>query len=151
MAVLPSIVGGAKSVTVSSLDGLKGMTVAVTRGTTQDTKLTGLAAAHGFTVQRYDDDATLVTAGATGQAQLIATSVALIDTVAQKSPASGFAPKFVLDNFDIAVGVKKGEPRLVAKLNEWILANLQNGKLNEAFKKYYKVDLPASMRPPEVH
>ena len=149
--VLQSVVGGAKSIAVSSLDGLKGMTIAVTRGTTQDTKLTGLAAAHGFTVQRYDDDATLVTAGATGQAQLIATSVALIDTVAQKNPASGFAPKFVLDNFDIAVGVKKGEPRLVAKLNEWVLANLQNGKLNEAFKKYYKVDLPASMRPPEVH
>jgi polar amino acid transport system substrate-binding protein len=147
---LQSVVGGAKDVSVSTIEGLKGMTVAVTRGTTQDTKLSGLAAANGFTVQRYDDDATLVTAGATGQARLIGTSVALIDAVAQKNPASGFTPKLVLDNFDIAVGVKKGEPRLVAKLNEWILANLQNGKLNDAYKKYYKADLPASLRPPEV-
>ncbi len=149
--VLQSVVGGTKDETVSTVAGLKGMTVAVTRGTTQDTKLTGLASANGFTVQRYDDDATLVTAGATGQARLIATSVALIDAVAQKNPATGFAPKFVIDNFDIAVGVKKGEPRLVAKLNAWILANLQNGKLNAIYKKYYKADLPASLRPPEVH
>lgn len=149
--VLQSVVGGTKGVAATSLEGLKGMTVAVTRGTTQDTRLTALAAANGFTVQRYDDDATLVTAGATGQAQLIATSVALIDTVAQKNPGLGFAPKFVLDNFDIAIGIKKGEPRLLAKLDEFVLANLQNGKLNDAFKKYYHVDLPASMRPPAVH
>lgn len=148
---LQSVLGGGPDVKVDSLAGLKGMTVAVTRGTTQDTKLTGLAAANGFTVQRYDDDATLVTAGATGQSPLIATSVALIDAVKQKNPASGFTPKFVLDNFDIAIGVKKGEPELLAKLNEWVLANLANGKLNEIYKKYYHVDLPASMRPPEVH
>jgi polar amino acid transport system substrate-binding protein len=148
---LQSVVGGSPDVKVDSVAGLKGMTVAVTRGTTQDTRLTALAAANGFTVQRYDDDATLVTAGATGQANLIATSVALVDAVAQKNPTSGFAPKFVLDNFDIAVGIKKGEPALLAKLNGWILANLQNGKLNDIYKKYYKVDLPASMRPPEVH
>jgi polar amino acid transport system substrate-binding protein len=149
--VLQSVVGGGPAVHVDSVAQLKGMTVAVTRGTTQDSKLTGLAAANGFTVQRYDDDATLVTAGATGQAQLIATSVALVDAVKQKNPASDFAPKFVLDNFDIAVGLKKGEPRLMAKLNEWVLANLQNGKLSDIYKKYYKVDLPASMRPPELH
>ena len=149
--VLQSVVGGSPSVHVDSVAGLKGMTVAVTRGTTQDSKLTSLAAANGFTVQRYDDDATLVTAGATGQSQLIATSVALVDAVKQKNPASEFAPKFVLDNFDIAVGMKKGEPRLMAKVNEWVLANLQNGKLNTIYKTYYKVDLPSSMRPPEVH
>jgi polar amino acid transport system substrate-binding protein len=149
--ILQSVVGGSPSVHVENIAGLRGMTIAVTRGTTQDTKLTALAAANGFTVQRYDDDATLVTAGATGQSPLIATSVALVDAVKQKNPASGFAPKFVLDNFDIAIGLKKGEPRLKAKLDEWVLANLQNGKLNDIYKKYYRVDLPASMRPPEVH
>lgn len=150
-AVLQSVVGGGSGIHVDSIAGLKGMTVAVTRGTTQDTKLTALAAANGFTVQRYDDDATLVTAGATGQAQLVATSVALVEAVEQKNPATNFAPKFVLDNFDLAIGLKKGEPRLLAKLNEWVLANLKNGKLNEIYKNYYKADLPASMRPPEVH
>jgi polar amino acid transport system substrate-binding protein len=149
--VLQSVVGGSPTVHVDNIAGLKGMSIAVTRGTTQDTKLTGLAGANGFTVQRYDDDATLVTAGATGQTKLISTSVALVDAVKQKNPATEFAPKFVIDNFDIAIGLKKGEPRLLAKLNEWVLANLQNGKLNTIYKTYYKVDLPAAMRPPEVH
>lgn len=148
--VLQSVVGGGPAIKVANLAGLRGMTVAVTRGTTQDTELTALAAANGFTVQRYDDDATLVTAGATGQSPLIATSVALVDAVKQKNPASAFAPKFVLDNFDIAIGLKKGEPRLLAKLNDWVLANLRNGKLNDIYKKFYKTDLPAAMRPPLV-
>ncbi len=142
---LESVVGGRKDVAVASLDDLKGKTVAVTRGTTQDTKLTGLAEAHGFHVVRYDDDATLVTAGVTGQASLLATSVALISQVAQKNPATGFAPKFVLDEFDISIGMRKGEPRLVAKLNEWVAANLKNGKLSAIYRKYYGVPLPASM------
>ena len=150
-AVLQSVVGGAPDIHADSIAGLKGMTVAVTRGTTQDTRLTHLAAANGFTVQRYDDDATLVTAGATGQSPLIATSVALVDAVDQKNPAAHFAPKFVLDNFDLAIGLKKGEPRLLAKLNQWVLANLQTGELNAIYKKYYKVDLPASMLPAGVH
>ena len=48
-------------------------------------------------------------------------AIRLVNAVAQKTPAAGFAPKFVLDNFDIAIGIKKGEPRLLAKLNDWIL------------------------------
>lgn len=149
--ILQSVVGGGKDVKVAGLGDLRGMGVAVTRGTTQDTRMTGLASANGFTVARYDDDATLVTAAATGQANLIATSVALVKAVSDKNPETGFAPKFVLDNFDIAIGVRKGEPRLVAKLNDWILANLQNGKLNDIYAKYYETPLPASMRPPLVH
>ncbi len=150
-AVLQSVVGGAPNIHAENIAGLKGMTVAVTRGTTQDTRLTQLAAANGFTVQRYDDDATLVTAGATGQSPLIATSVALVNAVDQKNPEAHFAPKFVLDNFDLAIGLKKSEPQLLAKLNQWVLANLKNGKLDAIYKKYYKTDLPASMLSPAVH
>lgn len=149
--ILQSVIGGPQNVTVSSIDGLKGMTVAVTRGTTQDAELTAIAPKEGFTVVRYDDDATLVTAGATGQARLIATSVALVNAVEQKNPESEFTPKFVLDNFNIAIGLKKGEPRLRDKLNAWVLVNLKNGKLNEIYKKYYGTALPASMRSPDVH
>jgi polar amino acid transport system substrate-binding protein len=148
--ILQSVVGGTRDSQVSSIEGLKGKPVAVTRGTTQDTKLTALAGPNGFSVVRYDDDATLVTAGATGQATLVATSVALVNAMAQKNPSTGFTPKFVLDNFDIAVGVKKGEPRLLAKVNDWILANLKNGKLNTIYKKYYGVDLPSSLQPDAV-
>jgi polar amino acid transport system substrate-binding protein len=86
-----------------------------------------------------------VTAGATGQADVVATSVALVNQISAKTPQKPWEPKFVIRNFDLAVGVRQGEPRLLAKLNEWVSANLKNGKLNTIYKKYYKVDLPASM------
>jgi polar amino acid transport system substrate-binding protein len=97
-------------------------------------------------MQRYEDDATLVTAAVTGQADIVATSASLVNQMGQKNPSRGFEPKFVITNFDLAIGVKQGEPRLLAKVNEWVAANLKNGKLNAIFKKYYGTDLPAEMR-----
>ena len=149
--VLQSVVGGTAAQPVTDVAGLRGKSVGVTRGTTQDNRLSPLAGPNGFVVHRYEDDATMVTAAATGQESLVATSVALVDAIKLKVPASGFAPKFVLDNFDIAIGIRKNEPRLQAKLDEWVLANLQNGKLNAIYRKFYGTDLPSNLRPPEVH
>ena len=98
-----------------------------------------------FRVVRYDDDATMVTAGATGQADIVATSVALVNQISSKNPQRPWEPKFVIRNFDLAVGIKQGEPRLLAKLNEWVGVNLKNGKLSDIYKKYYGVALPAAM------
>jgi polar amino acid transport system substrate-binding protein len=144
-AVLQSVVGAPKSAAIKDWADLKGKNVTVTRGTTQDTELSGMANDKGFKVVRYDDDATMVTAGATGQADIVATSVALVNQISAKSPAKPWEPKFVIRNFDLAIGIKQGEPRLLAKLNEWVAANLKNGKLSAIYKKYYGVDLPAAM------
>lgn len=144
-AVLQSVVGAHKDAAVHGWPDLKGRNVTVTRGTTQDTELSAMAADKGFKVVRYDDDATMVTAGATGQADVVATSVALVNQISAKSAQRPWEPKFVIRNFDLAIGVKQGEPRLLARLNEWVAANLKNGKLNTIYKKYYGVDLPAAM------
>jgi polar amino acid transport system substrate-binding protein len=145
-AVLQSIVAGYADPDVKSVETMKGKTVAVTRGTTQDTELTPLAAKNGFTVARYDDDATLVTAAVSGQAKMIATSQSLVAEIDKKIGKNNFKPLFVLRNFDLAIGVKKGEKRLLAKVNEWVDANIQNGKLNAIYKKYYGTELPENMR-----
>jgi len=144
-AVLQSVVGAPNGAAIKDWADLKGKNITVTRGTTQDTELSGMANDKGFKVVRYDDDATMVTAGATGQADVVATSVALVNQITAKNPAKPWEPKFVIRNFDLAVGIKQGEPRLLAKLNEWVAANLKNGKLNTIYKKYYHVDLPAAM------
>ena len=144
-AVLQSVVGAPKNLAVKDWADLKGKSVTVTRGTTQDTELSAMAGDKGFKVVRYDDDATMVTAGATGQAEVVATSVALVNQITAKNPQKPWEPKFVIRNFDLAIGVKQGEPRLLAKLDEWVSANLKNGKLNTIYKKYYKADLPAAM------
>jgi len=145
-AVLESIVAGRKEVPVQSLEDLKGRTVCVTRATTQDVKLTGLASKYGFQLARYDDDATDVTAAVSGQCELIATSLTIVNQISKKAPDHPFEKKVLLDEYDLAIGVKKGEPQLMAKLNEWIAANIKNGKLNAIYKKYHGADLPANMR-----
>jgi polar amino acid transport system substrate-binding protein len=144
-AVLQSVVGAPKTAAVKDWADLKGKNVTVTRGTTQDTELSGMANDKGFKVVRYDDDATMVTAGATGQAEVVATSVALVNAITSKNPQKAWEPKFVIRNFDLAIGIKQGEPRLLAKLNEWVGVNLKNGKLSDIYKKYYGVALPAAM------
>jgi polar amino acid transport system substrate-binding protein len=144
-AVLQSVVGAPKAAVIKDWADLKGKSVTVTRGTTQDTELSGMANDKGFKVVRYDDDATMVTAGATGQADIVATSVALVNQISAKSPQKPWEPKFVIRNFDLAIGIKQGEPRLLAKLNEWVAANLKNGKLSNIYQKYYGVALPAAM------
>lgn len=145
-AVLESVIGGRKDVPVKSIDDLKGRTVCVTRGTTQDLELTKISRDKGFQVARYDDDATDVTAAVSGQCDLIATSLTIVNQITKKTPDRPFEKKVVLHVFDLAIGVKKGETQVLAKLNEWIDANLKNGKLNAIYKKYHGNDLPAQMR-----
>jgi polar amino acid transport system substrate-binding protein len=144
-AVLQSVIGARKDLAIKDWPDLKGKSITVTRGTTQDTTLTGLSKDKDFKVVRYDDDATMVTAAASGQADIVATSASLVNQIRLKNPERGFEPKFVITNFDLAIGVKQGEPKLLERLNEWISANLKNGKLNAIYKKYYNAELPAEM------
>jgi polar amino acid transport system substrate-binding protein len=143
-AALQSVVGCLKTVDVKDWPDLKGKTIAVSRGTTQDTALTNMKDRE-LTVARFDDDATMVTAAVSGQADCMATSATIVNQVGVKNPARVFEPKVPITTFDLAIGIRKGEPRLVEKLNEWVSANLKNGKLNEIYKKYHGSDLPAAM------
>lgn len=135
-----SLVGGVKSVNVKSMADLAGKSVAVNRSTTQDTDLTQNA--KGATVVRYDDDAGVITAVVTGQADLVGTSNALFQTMMQRAPNRQLEQKFVLRVNDLGIGVRKDEPRLLAWVNDWVKANHANGKLNEIFKKYHGAEIP---------
>lgn len=144
-AALESVVGCLKSVEAKDWPDLKGKTIAVSRGTTQDTTLTNMKDRE-LTIARYDDDATMVTAAISGQADCIATSATIINQIGVKNPDRPFEPKVLITTFDLAMGVKKGEPALVEKLNAWIDANIANGKLNEIYKKFHGAELPENMR-----
>ncbi|SHI73857.1 polar amino acid transport system substrate-binding protein [Aureimonas altamirensis DSM 21988] len=144
-AALNSVVGAPKAADISDWEGLRGKAVTVTRGTTQDTALTPLAGERGYTITRYDDDATMVTAAVSGQAAAVATSETLINQIGQRNPELGFEPKFTIQVFDLAMGVRKGETQLKEKLDAWITENLKNGKLNDIYQKYHGSPLPAEM------
>ncbi|MGH6860430.1 MAG: transporter substrate-binding domain-containing protein [Phyllobacterium sp.] len=144
-AALESVVGAPVASEIKGWADTKGKSISVTRGTTQDTELTAMAAEKGFRVMRYDDDATLVTAAVSGQAEMVATSATLVSQIAKRNPTLDFKPKFVIRTFDLAIGVRKGEPELLGKLNEWVEANLKNGKLNEIYSKFHGASLPPQM------
>jgi polar amino acid transport system substrate-binding protein len=144
-AALQSVVACLKTVDVKGWDDLKGKTIAVSRGTTQDTELSNMKD-RNLTLARFDDDATMVTAAVSGQADCVATSATIANQIGVKNPSRTFEPKVLIRTFDLAIGVRKGEPRLVEKLNEWISTNLKNGKLNEIYKKFHGSELPPEMR-----
>ena len=61
-------------------------------------------------------------------------------------PARTFESKIPLASFELAIGLKKGETRLLEKLNAWVAENVKNGKLNAIYKKFHGVELPPDMR-----
>ena len=67
---------------------------------------------------------------------------------AGKAAAGYHQAKLVIKQFPIAMGVKKGEPALLAKLNEWIAVNAKSGKLNALYRKHHGVDVPAELLQP---
>src|SRR6202034_2170900 len=94
---LQSVVAAPKEIMIKGMADLAGKTVAVTRGTTQDTDLTRDAV--GATIMRFDDDNTLMAAAASGQADIVATSQSLINTINKKNANRQFEPKFVQRDF----------------------------------------------------
>src|SRR5258707_921615 len=140
-AVLRTVIAAPKSVNVKSLADLDGKTVGTVRGTTHDTQLTK-EGPKGMKLVRYEDDATEGQAFLSGQVDIFSTAEMLVGQLDKKNPARQVEVKFVLDNFKLAIGVKKDEARLLEEVNRWVSANLRNGRLNELNKKYFASDLP---------
>ncbi len=66
----------------------------------------------------------------------------LVGQLDKKNPARQVEVKFGLDNFKLAIGVKKDEARLLEEVNKWIEAKLKDGTLNAIYKKQFGTDLP---------
>lgn len=139
-AAVISVVGAPAGTEIKDWEDLRGTSISVVRGTTQDSELTAMADEKGITVVRYEDDATLVTAAISGQAAAVATSATVVNQIKQRNLELSFEPKVTIRTLDVAIGVRKGEEALVEKLNEWILANIN--ELNEIYFKYHGSPLP---------
>lgn len=137
---IQTIVFAPKSLKIGAMEDLNGLKVATSRGTGMDTQLT--REAKGANIIRYEDDATLITAAITGQADIIGGTAAHLATVIDKAPQREMERKFVMSNFPAAIGMRKNEPNLMAWTNDWVRANLKNGFINQVHEKYLKVGLP---------
>lgn len=139
----PSVVAGMKSATIKELSDLDGKKVAVVRGTTQDSDLTQKA--KGAQLVRYEDDATMALAFASGQVDIIATARSLLPAISKKNPARTLEPKITMQTNYLAIGMRKGEPKLLAWVNDWVRTNLQNGKLVAIYKQHHGIDIDPAL------
>ena len=134
-AQIQAVVAAPKPVVVKGFADLAGKRVATARGTTNDRLAT--EGAKGAQIVRFDDDSTLVTAVASGQVEVFATSPAIVKTVVAKAPALGVEIKFVMQSFPLGIGMRKGETKLQAWINQWVAKNTENGKLAEIYKRFH--------------
>lgn len=142
-AVIQAVMAAPKSLNIKSYADLAGKRVATTRGTASDKVATENST--GAEIVRYDDDATSMVAMVSGQADIFATTPALIKAINQKNPERQIEAKFVLKNFNLGIGMPKNEPKLREWIDGWVKANLKNGNLNEIYKKYHGAALPADV------
>lgn len=142
-SVLAQAVAAPQSAPIKDYVDLKDQKVASVRGSQGDAILS--ANTKDAKIMRFDDDATAVTAVLSGQADILANSTAVIQTLKDKAPERHFETKFLMKNYALGVGFRKGNPKFQAFLDEWAQQNFQNGKLNAIYKSHLGVDLPADL------
>ena len=134
-AQILSVVVGPKAEAIKSFDDLAGKRIATTRGTTNDKLAT--EGAKGAQIVRFEDDATLLTAVASGQVDISATAPSMIKALRDSAPQRDIEIKFVMKEFPLGIGMRKGEAKLQKWVNDWIQANTANGKLAAIHKKFH--------------
>jgi polar amino acid transport system substrate-binding protein len=136
---------GPSAMTVEGPDDLAGKTIAVNRGTLEDTSLTDVAAAD-TTVRRFDNYSSVIQAFISGQADLI---VVGNDVGAQVLAAqTDLMPeqKFQLLTSPSQIALNKGEEALKAALNDAVAEMLASGALNAISETWLNTPLdPANL------
>jgi polar amino acid transport system substrate-binding protein len=117
LGMIQAVIAGPKEQTVTDCAALVRRRIGTTRGSTNNEEAT--TRAQGAQMVRYDGDAPLITAIVSGQVGLVATSSLVMDAPNGRNPPAPFETKIVMRTFPYAIGIRKGEARLQAALNEW--------------------------------
>jgi polar amino acid transport system substrate-binding protein len=135
---------GVQGIKVSGPADLAGKVVGVARGTFQDIQLTD-SAPKSATIKRYEDNNAMISAYVSGQVQLVGTGDFVAYALAEKAPDNKPVLKYIINESSCSVGLNKGEPALLAKVNEVLTAAKKNGELNGIVKKWLNVPLSEKM------
>ncbi len=150
--VVPLNVSGPKEDNVKTPADLAGKSIAVASGVTADIELVrSTKDISGVNIVRYADEATTKTAILTGQQRYLASTLSDLGVIKKQNPELDLDLKMTLKTYPMGVGVKKGNAELLEWVNGWIDANVQNGKLNDIFVKWFGQPLPTDMKSIEVN
>jgi polar amino acid transport system substrate-binding protein len=135
---------GLKNLEVAKPADLANKTVGATRGAIEEQEITKLAPSSA-TIKRYEDNNATIAAFLSGQVDLIATGNVVAAAIAEKNPSRAPVSKFVIKDSPCFIGMNKGEPKLMARINEIIGKAKASGELDKISLKWLKAPLPASI------
>jgi polar amino acid transport system substrate-binding protein len=121
---------------VKTVDDLKGKRVGVPRGAMQDLMLTPLAQEKGFTLQRFDDEATELQALIAGQIDIGGTGLLVNDRLNRNNPGKDYQVKIVLRPLHFGIGMRRGETDKLQWLNTFVYTIKNNGELDAISRKW---------------
>ncbi|MRV76650.1 transporter substrate-binding domain-containing protein [Duganella sp. FT92W] len=134
---------GSDKVAVGKGEELAGKTVGVTRGAVEDLELTKLAPSSA-TIKRFEDNNATISAFLSGQVPLIATGNVVAGAISEKQTAHKLDFKFIIKNSPCHIGINKGEPQLLERVNHIIEKAKQDGSLNGIAEKWLKLKRPVA-------
>jgi polar amino acid transport system substrate-binding protein len=131
-------------VAVATAEDLADKTIGVTRGAIEDLELTAIAPATAE-IKRYEDNNGTISAFLSGQVDVVATGNVVAAAILERNPPKRPELKFLIKNSPCYIGMNKGEPALMARINEIIAAAKADGSLSAISQKWLKLDLPAEL------
>jgi polar amino acid transport system substrate-binding protein len=126
---------GPKATTVTGPADLADKTIAVNRGTLEDTSLTS-AAPKSADIRRFDNYSAVIQAFLSGQTQLMATGNDVGAQVLAKHTDIAPEQKFQLMSSPDHLAVNKGEPALVKAIDDVISGMAKDGSLDKISQKW---------------
>ena len=135
---------GPTDMPVKSPADLAGKTIGVTRGSIEDLELTKVAPASA-TIKRFEDNNSTSSAYLTGQVQLIATGNVVAAAINERTTLRHLDTKFLIKDSPCFIGVNKGEPELLAKVNEILVKSKKDGSLDQVSKTWLQAPLPKGL------
>lgn len=145
-APLFSAVFGSDRLAVSKPEDLAGRTIAVTRNTIEDNVLTKLAP-NSAMIKRYDENAATEMVFTSSETELIAIPNTVAARILAQSPTNKLTFKFLLKNSPCYIGVRRGEPDLLERIDAIISKARSDGSLNKISEQWLKVPLGDPERP----
>jgi polar amino acid transport system substrate-binding protein len=131
-----------KAKKLDKLADLTEKSVAVVRGTVQDTQLTNLGPKETV-IRRFEDDATAATALLSGQVDAIATGSVIGNELIKRGAQKQLESKFVLTQSTYSVGLRKGDQEFLHWVNTTLYYYRLNGSLAKLHEKFIGGQYPA--------
>ena len=131
---------GPAALEVKAKDDLAGKSIAVNRGTLEDTSLTEAAPASAD-IKRFDNYNAVIQAFISGQTELMVVGNDVGAQVLAKQEGLKPEQKFQLMTSPSHIGLNKGEDRLKTAINDTVAKMLADGTLNASSEAWLKTPL----------